>query len=327
MVERRKLTKTIFVSFFLSIVLISGCQNNSQSLEQDIKVNLLGPFSVPKNEILISLPSERLNEQDQAIILRLSMMLDTQAKNKKDRSEIFYELGIVYDRLGLESTARSMFMNALVENPSFAAPYNFVGIYFAKDGRFQDACDAFDSALELNPKETYIYFNRALVLHYANRDTLALDDLKTFFKADPNDPYRLLWMYIVEHNVLGKDKAQRLLKDRLSNIPSKTIDENWGFSLVKIYLNELDESVFWEHVKSFREDTEVYTDHLCEAYFYLAKLHLLQGQDKLAYDEFHLASATRRYGFLEYRYALIEINALEKRYKLNSANRSNILVF
>ena len=323
--ERRKLQKTIFATVFLSIALITGCQNISQSSDHSQKVNLLGQFSVPANEILLSLPSERLNEQDQAIILRLSMMLDTQAKTKKDRSEIFYELGIVYDRLGLEATARSMFMNALVENPSFAAPYNFVGIYFAKDGRFQDACDAFDSALELNPKETYIYFNRALVLHYANRDILALDDLRTFLQSDPNDPYRLLWMYIVEHKVLGKSQAQKLLRGRLSQIPKKTVEENWGFNLVKLYLNELDETVFWEQVKGYREDLEAYTDHLCEAYFYLAKLHLLQGLDKLAYDEFHLASATRRFGFLEYRYALIEINALEKRYKLNSANRSNIL--
>ena len=201
-------SKALVSSLLLSFILLEGCiSNNEEQAPVTQKVDLTGPFSVPPSEILLPLASERLIEQDQAIIVKLSMMLDTQAKTKGDRAEIFYELGIVYDRLGLEATARTMFMNALVESPTFAAPYNFVGIYFAKDGRFQDALDAFDSALELNPKESYIYFNRAIVLHYAHRDVLALDDLLTFYKSDPNDPYRLLWMYIVERGALGADKA------------------------------------------------------------------------------------------------------------------------
>lgn len=314
-------SKALVSSLLLSFILLEGCiSNNEEQAPVTQKVDLTGPFSVPPSEILLPLASERLIEQDQAIIVKLSMMLDTQAKTKGDRAEIFYELGIVYDRLGLEATARTMFMNALVESPTFAAPYNFVGIYFAKDGRFQDALDAFDSALELNPKESYIYFNRAIVLHYAHRDVLTLDDLLTFYKSDPNDPYRLLWMYIVERGALGADKALSNLEERYDKVRELDKKDNWGFNLVRLYLGTLDKSTFWKQIKAYRQDSETYVDHLCEAYFYLGKLHLLNGEDKAAYDNFYLSAATRRYGFLEYRYALEEIDTLEKRYKLRATS-------
>lgn len=314
-------SKAFLATSALALSLLAGCASTDEiKTPASTTVDLSGPFSVPAEEILLSTASERLTAQDQAIIVKLSMMLDTQAKTKGDRAEIFYELGIVYDRLGLEATARTMFMNALVENPAFAAPYNFVGIYFAKNGRFQDALDAFDSALELNPKESYIYFNRALVLHYAHRDIVALKDLKKFYASDPNDPYRLLWMYIVEHGALGADEAYDNLEQRYDKVKELDKKDNWGFNLVRLYLGKLDEAVFWSQTKAYRQDPETFVDHLCEAYFYLGKLHLLQGEDKLAYDNFYLSAATRRYGFLEYRYALNEIAALEKRYKIRAAS-------
>ena len=313
---RKSKSKALLLASMLSFLL--GCESFMDNKAPEVQeVGISGPFSVPPDEILLSLPSERLIEQDQAIIVKLSMMLDTQAKTKGDKAEIFYELGIVYDRLGLEATARTMFMNALVENPAFASPYNFVGIYFAKDGRFQDACDAFDSALELNPNESYIYFNRAIVLHYAHRDVLALEDLNKFYKADKNDPYRLLWMYIVERNVYGKSTALSKLQDRFDNVKLKDKKDNWGFNLVRLYLGDLDESKFWEQIKLFKKDPKTFADHLCEAYFYLGKLRLLDGKDKQAYDMFYLSQATRRFGFLEYRYSLHEISNLEKKYKLS----------
>ena len=296
----------------LAAALLAGC-----ALER-APLTLRDSFSVPAGEIVLAPDTEKLSEQDQALAGQLTLMLETRAETEAERAELFYQLGIIYDRLGLEATARTMFMNAVMENPSFAAPYNFIGIYFAKDGRFQDACDAFDSALELNPRESFIYLNRAIVLHYARRDRLALQDLLRFYEFDPDDPYRLLWLFIVEYSLEGEEAARDRLQRRYLGIDPAVRADNWGFNLVKLYLGTLDLGLFWSETKAYRLDPETLTDHLCEAYFYLGKLHLLRGEEKLAYDHFYLSQATRRYGFLEYRYALTEIELLEKRYQLRA---------
>ena len=62
-------------------------------------------------------------------------MLDSEQKNSVEKATIFYEAGLVYDDLGLESMARFMMMNAIVNKPDYAAAYELIGVYYLKDGR------------------------------------------------------------------------------------------------------------------------------------------------------------------------------------------------
>lgn len=301
----------------VALMCLTSCATVDMTAKAPVSLN--DDFEVPKSNILLATPASINQDRDQIILVKLSQMLDTQAKSADERAELFYELGIVYDRLGLESTARSMFMNALVENNKFGPAYNFVGIYFAEDGRFQDACDAFDASLELNPKDAYVYFNRGIVLYYADRSKVGLDDLEKFYNDDHNDPYRQLWYYILEQDVYGTDYARSKLAERYAKVSQKDKEETWGFNLVKLYLGSLSEAKFFDGTKQFSTDAELYSEHLCEGYFYLAKLKEMAGNDKLAYDYYHLAVASRRYGFLEYRYALQEIKALEKKHGIRES--------
>lgn len=310
----------LLVLGLLLCVFGSSCTLTSGALLSSSRAPLLkSAFSVPEENILLPMPSEANIFRDQTLLINLSQYLETMAQEGTERAEIFYELGIIYDRLGLEATARSMFMNALLEKADFAAPYNFVGIYFAEDGRFQDSYDAFHASLELDPRDVYVNFNRAIVLYYAGRAKTALPDLERFYEADRSDPYRQLWFYILEEQVLGEDEALTRLRQRYDAASRDEQENKWGFYLVELYTGKLSEDTLFEKLRGYAADSELYADYLCETYFYLAKLKQQHGDDKLAYDYYRLSAATRRYGFLEYRYALREIAMLEKKYGLRKS--------
>lgn len=299
-----------------SILLLNACSVlGGNSLESE-KIDLQGPFSVPSEYILLPEPSIESTERDQIILMKLSELLETKATTNKDRAEIFYELGIVYDRLGLEGTARTMFSNSLAEKADFAAPYNFVGIYFSSDGRYQEACDAFGAAEELNPKDYYVNFNRGITLYYAGRYKLAVADMLLFYNNNKNDPYIMLWLYMAECGLENSFYAKTKLMERYKDASDKAKEDNWGFNIVRLYLGTLSEHKFFEGTKTYRDKPDLMAEHLCEGYFYLGKLKQLDGQDKLAYDYNLLALSTHRYGFLEYRYAHQEIRFLERKYNV-----------
>ncbi len=280
-----------------------------------------GAFRVPGEYVMFPQPFYGSSERDQALLFNVSQLLDTKARTHRERAEVFYELGIIYDRLGLEATARTMFMNALVENRKYAAPYNFIGIYFAEDGRYQEALDAFDSSLELDGTDRYVNFSRGIVLYYAGRPQVALPDFEAFYKADRSDPYRQLWLYLCEELAIGRDKALSNLKKRYAATPGEAAGSNWGFDVVRLYAGELSLKEFFKRIRDSQDHPDDYADHLCEGYFYVGKLAQMDGDDALACDYFSLAAATHRYGFLEYRYALHEIRAIKQKYGLPAGEK------
>ncbi|WP_303962582.1 tetratricopeptide repeat protein [Succinatimonas hippei] len=166
-------TERLVLAFFLCAGLCS-CSLLSPRETQGEALSFLGAFSVPKEDIVIVEPSKENRDRDQLIVIQLSQMLESsQVKSPSARAEVFYDLGIIYDRLGLEASARSMFLNSLSERPDFAPSYNIIGVYLAQNENFQDAYEAFDSALELDPDNLYPLMNRAIALYYAGRYSLA----------------------------------------------------------------------------------------------------------------------------------------------------------
>jgi lipoprotein NlpI len=295
---------------------LASCANHAHNSAQDADARPGGPFRVPAEYVMFPQPFYGSSERDQALLFNVSQLLDTKARTHSERAEVFYELGIIYDRLGLEATARTMFMNALVENRKYAAPYNFIGIYFAEDGRYQEALDAFDSSLELDGTDRYVNFSRGIVLYYAGRPQVALPDFEAFYRADRSDPYRQLWLFLCEEKVYGRSRAEDGLKRRFAATPREAAESNWGFEVVRLYCGDLSLDEFFARIKASQDHPDDYADHLCEGYFYVGKLAQIDGKDALACDYFSLAAATHRYGFLEYRYALHEIRKIKQKYGL-----------
>ncbi len=284
---------------------LASCTATNFSEPVSASTSFDGPFSIEADRIMFAPAEYDSVQRDQILLVNVSGLLETKAVSPKDRAEVFYELGIIYDRLGLEATARSMFMNSLAENRRFAAPYNFVGIYFAKDGRFQEALDAFDSSLELDPDDVYVNFNRGIVLYLAGRSATALPDFRAFYRSDPDDPYRLLWLYLCERDLSGNEEALKILRQRRDRVPMQKRRDNWGYNVVSYYLGERTEDEFFRELRSHEKEKEVFGDHLCEGYFYAGMQAWLAGDDKRCFDYMTLSAATRRYAFLEYRNALV----------------------
>lgn len=317
LIRAAKARGAIVAAGLVLTLIMSSCANNQRddsNVAEHVKPG--GSFLVPAEYVMFPQPFYGSSERDQALLFNVSQLLDTKARSHRERAEVFYELGIIYDRLGLEATARTMFMNALVENRKYAAPYNFIGIYFAEDGRYQEALDAFDSSLELDSSDRYVNFSRGIVLYYAGRPQVALSDFLAFYKADLSDPYRQLWLFLCEVKTQGREKAVENLKERFAATPKKAVESNWGFDVVRLYIGEISLKEFFSRIKSSQDHADEYADHLCEGYFYVGKLSEIDGNDALACDYFSLAAATHRYGFLEYRYALREIRTIKKRYGL-----------
>ncbi len=284
---------------------------------------LLGDFSVPPEEIVLTVPVMAAVERDQMLVVQLSELIDHESRGPQERAELFYELGVIYDRLGLEGSARTMFMNSLVEKPDYAPAYNFLGIYLTSAGRFQDAYEAFDASLELNPKSVYTHFARAISLYYGKRPQTALYDIEAFYSANPNDPYRLLWYYLIECETAGYETALLNLKQRYLKADKK--EDYFGYHIIDYLTGLISKADLLAFVKDPAVPMYLKIERACEVYFYLGKEAMRQGNLKLAFDYFHLAERTAKHDFLEHRYALFEIRRLAKTYQLEAYRDRNPL--
>ena len=299
----------------VALMALTGCQNFTSSSKS---IDLEGAITVPSEYVYTAPISEKSLTREQNILTNLLMILESDAKSAEDKAELFYEVGSLYDDLGLEAMARFMLMNSIVNKPGFARPYELLGIYFFKEGRIAEACDAFDSAIELDKQKTstYPYLNRAFVMYYTRHYKMAVDDMKVFFNSDPTDPYRMLSMYFVEEKVLGKELALKNLEQNYIKGQTAKRKDSWGDALVLYYLDKMSQKELFKDMLSVKDDEDLFQEHLCEAYYYVGKKALEKGNDKLAYDYFKLCRSTRKYGFLEYRNAYIEMQALERKYNL-----------
>lgn len=297
-------------------MVLSACSLNSDTIEPfDAPLN--SEFSVNSSDVILTVPDIEEREQYQLVIARLTQILAAEQITAEQRAQVLYQLGILYDRLGLSVTARNMFMNALIEVPDYASVYNFLGSYLAASERFSEAYDAFDAVLEIDPEESYAYFNRGIALYYGNRAKLGVADLLKFYSFDKDDPFRVAWLYILEREVYGKDYALSQLTKRRADMSDEVA---WGLEILDFIKGDISSTQLINTIRYADISKVEQSRRLCEAYFYMAKMAEFDGELKLAYDLLHLCVATEVTGYLEYRYALMEINRYERQEIIAKAN-------
>jgi lipoprotein NlpI len=285
--------KSIIVFPFIFAGLI-GCQSSPQPIEQRV-VNV--PLSVPllanfRNEIAIARYSELL----------LSVDLP-----KGQRAELYYNRGMLYDSLGLSTLARIDFNRAIKLKPDLAEVYNFLGIHHTLLQEFGKAYEMFDTVLEIDEQHEYAYLNRGIALYYGDRYELASEDFSVFLERSPQDAYRAMWLYLAQSE-LDPIAAKATLKANQEAINS----EEWSSQLVALYLGELSEVQFLKQLSYNVKDQKEYSERLCEAYFYLAKLYQSEGKKDVAIDFFKLTLATNVFEFVEHKYARLELDLLAR---------------
>lgn len=274
-----------------------GCQSSPEEVAKRV-ANV--PLSVPL----------QANFRNEIAIARYSELLLGADLPKEQRAQLFYNRGMLYDSLGLSTLARIDFNRAIKMKPDLAEVYNFLGIHHTLQQEYGEAYEMFDTVLELDEQHEYAYLNRGIALYYGERWELASDDLNIFLERSPQDAYRVMWLYLAQVEVDPVTaKANLIANQQVVN------SEEWSTQLIQLYLGELSEAQFLSQLSSGVKTQKEYSERLCEAYFYLAKLYQSQGKPDVASDFFKLSLATNVFEFVEHKYARLELDL----YASNSA--------
>lgn len=292
------LSKALIVS---GLLLSQGCVSTSVE-----KPSVIG-------QLIIAEPNA-ISYKSEIALARLSQVLQRAEISDGQRAELFYQRGVEYDKVGLRALARFDFNQAISLKPDMVDAYNFIGIHFTQLQEFNQAYDAFDSAIELAPDHEYAYLNRGIALYYGGRANLASDDFKVFRQYQQNDPYRVLWQYLADLETNQQQAAQDL------SLYAELIDESvWAKKVIDLYLGKINQATFIDHLTDNVSSNKALTERLCEAYFYLGKYNQMKGDVNAAINFFKLALSTNVYEFVEHRYAKLELDLMRQTMQQNKA--------
>lgn len=274
-----------------ALLLLAGCA--SQSATQDTQW-LYPPMAIPLQ------PSV----QQEVQIARLTQLLQRPDLSDQVRAKMLFERGNYYDSVGLRDLARLDFTQSLSLNPAQPDIFNLLGVYYTEAGEFDAAYESFDSTLELDPGNYYAARNRAIALYYGERPELALEEISQHYQADPSDPFRALWMYIIDSEIEPEHAYKQLMARYQQH------DEQWGWVLAGLMLGDVSEEQAFKAVLSATRDNNVLAQHLTEAYFYLGKRYQMKGELAHAISLYKLAISFNVYEYVEHRYAFIELGRI-----------------
>jgi len=247
--------------------------------------------------------------QDEVKLLRLNQLISDKEKvDDKQRAVLLYERGLIYDRLGMTAHSRYDFTQAINLDPTLAEAYNSLGVYLVMGGAFDEAFDAFDSAIELSDKIQYSYLHRAIGLSLVGRYDGAQQDIEHFYSLDKNDPYRSLWRYIINTNV-----DLEVAKQQLKMAQPSTEDNRFAWAIIDVMNGDLSEKDFFDNIGNGVKSNLELAQRLCEAYYYLAHWHMNNNNLTQGIYYLKLSASTNVKDFIEYKYSLIDLANIQNK--------------
>lgn len=295
------------------ILTLAACASAPETGERQVNghgdrdtgsINVPGP-EVRGNQFILTeplLPSP----QRQLEIAQITQLLKEHDLNREQTSVLLYRRGALYDALGLTTLARVDFNQVLEYRPGMADAYNYIGIHATQGGDFDSAFEAFDSTLELDPDHPYVLLNRGIAAYYAGQHELAQVDLADYYYQQPEDAYRVLWLFFADLE-MDKSRAYDLLESRLQELPNQ-----WETNLVRLFTGTINGQQLMASTLEDVNDQTMLVERLAEAYFYLGKYERIQQQPDDAANYFKLALATNLYEFIEHRYAYLELATIRQ---------------
>lgn len=280
----------------LTALLITSCTSIHSTLDDELPWYFL-PLAVP---IQPSLEQEiKLNQID---TLLTSPASDS---SNQEKAMLFFERGLVNDSLGLRDIAYTDFSRSLSLNPIQPQIFTIIGNYYILNSLFDEAYEAFDSALELQPDNTNVQNNLAVALYYGKRYQLAERELLSLTTID-QDSYRSLWLYLIKQQTAGQEQAQALLQTRYD----AKKDNSWRWQVARLLLDQISEEELFTYLVEFSQNNQQLAEVLCETYFFLAKHSQSNQQINSAIVFYKLALSTNLYASVEHRYSLLELNLI-----------------
>lgn len=244
-------------------------------------------------------------------LLQLTELLYRAELDASQRAQLLHRRAMTFDYLGLTTLALVDINQALEIKPDMVEAYHSLGIYYAQLGEYQRAFEAFDSVIELQPDHEYVYLNRGLVSYYNGQYALALSDFTDYYRADPGDPFRVIWSYFAAYQ-LNPGRAYEQLTEAWGTVDAGV----WGHSILRFLIGEIDDETLVMQAFQNAADARQLAYKLCEVYFYLGKVAAQRGLDYQAMNYFKLALSTNVFPYLEHRYARTELHRVRDRLRM-----------
>lgn len=113
------------------------------------------------------------------------------------------------ERLAAVQRAEGLLATALRQSPRYSPALLYRGMLRKADGRFIEAADAFDRAIELNPSFAAAHAHRAQTMLYLGRAEATEAGVREALRISPADPMMPLWLQFRAEGqmALGNDDA------------------------------------------------------------------------------------------------------------------------
>jgi lipoprotein NlpI len=208
----------------------------------------------------------------------------------------YWERGKHYTKLNRYSQAIEDFTNAIQLNNNMSKAFLDRGIAFARLEQYDRAFADMGQALQLRPNNGLIFANRGALNFLLGKYTAAAADFERFLKIHNDDLYRMLWLYL-SLRYAGENAQQQV-----TPYASSQDLVRWPGAILELYLGmvELDDLID----ALSKGVPNMQAGHRCEAYYYLAQYHLVNGDREKAVQLFDKAVATEANSYLEYEFAV-----------------------
>jgi tetratricopeptide (TPR) repeat protein len=107
-------------------------------------------------------------------------------KIKPDFHEAYYNMGVVYAKLGEHQQALEAYQKAIKIKPDKYETYNNMGVVYAKLGKHQQALEAYQKAVEIKPDKYETYYNMGNAYDAMKNFDKAIDNYNTAIKINPS---------------------------------------------------------------------------------------------------------------------------------------------
>jgi lipoprotein NlpI len=224
----------------------------------------------------------------------------TQAIAAPDAKELL-DQGLAATEKGDLDSAIAYFDRTIAINPKFGAAYRARAQAFDLKGDIERSIAEFGLAISADSSDADAFFGRGLGYFYEGRFVESEIDLRRAFEMRP-EPYQALWLYFASgHN--GRNEV-----NALRSVSAQAADAQWPIPLLKLLLNaSLPEASLPEDAISIAGKPE----QRCEAKFFLAEWHLMNGADAQAASMLREAATICPKNYIEYSAAVAELRRLK----------------
>ena len=185
-------------------------------------------------------------------------------------AEIYYNLGIVYEKLKKFPEAKECYQKAVEISPQEDFYYN-LGDVLVDLKEWDEAISAFRKVLETDPEDGNCYFNLGVCYFNKDEKNLALDNFQKAVSINPRDVFAYFYLGFIYQN----DGLTNFAIDSYKKVLEISPDYSWAyFNLGSIAYK----SGNIEEAKEYLLKTLEYNSSDIEAYKLLTKICLKSGE-------------------------------------------------